>query len=177
LNNAAYSSQATWHPERPHILVIACSDGRLQESVDDFLHEHLGVGQYDRLYMPGGPGALAQSGQEILRSDQWRRESLFLLDVHDIREVVLIFHAAANDGPEGANCADYARKLPTQPMSHIRTQQEEDAVEVVQQVFSGSAYNAHPVSVRVFRAEVRADYRVQFVEMMAAEQPAEYSQP
>jgi hypothetical protein len=156
-------------------LVVACSDGRLQESVDDFLHEHLGVQQYDRLYMPGGPGALAESGHQVLRSDQWRRESVFLLDVHDIREVILIFHAAANDGPASANCADYARKLPAQAPSHIRTQQEEDAVEVVRRVFGDSAYDAHPVHVRVFCAEVCADHRVRFVEMITAEQQQEIS--
>ncbi len=172
-----YSSAARWQAERPHVLVVACSDGRLQESVDDFLHEHLGVHQYDRLYMPGGPGALARSGEEVLRSDQWRRESVFLLDVHDIREVILIFHAAASDSPPGANSADYARKLPAQAPSHIRTQQEEDAVEVLQRVFSSSAYHAHPVHVRVFRAEVSAEQRVQFIEMTDTEQHAEYLQP
>lgn len=177
LDKTSFSSAAAWNSERPHVLVVACSDGRLQESVDDFLHRHLGVQQYDRLYMPGGPGALARSGEELLRSAQWRRESFFLLDVHDIREVILIFHAAASDGPPGANCADYARKLPEQAVSHIRTQQEKDAVEVLQRVFSSCAYSAHPVRVRVFRAEVCADHRVQFVEMMATELHAEYSQP
>src|SRR5215210_1016436 len=28
-----------WTPERPHTLVVACSDGRLQEQTDDFLHK------------------------------------------------------------------------------------------------------------------------------------------
>jgi hypothetical protein len=93
--------------------------------------------------MPGGPGALAESGHQVLRSDQWRRESVFLLDVHDIREVILIFHAAANDGPASANCADYARKLPAQAPSHIRTQQE----EMLSKWFG--AFSATPLTMRI----------------------------
>ena len=39
-----------WDPERPRVLVAACSDGRLQEATDAFLSRALGVRQYDRLY-------------------------------------------------------------------------------------------------------------------------------
>ena len=41
-----------WEPDRPRILVAACSDGRLQEATDAFLARALGVRQYDRLYLP-----------------------------------------------------------------------------------------------------------------------------
>ena len=41
-----------WDPERPRVLVAACSDGRLQEATDAFLSSALGVRQYDRLYVP-----------------------------------------------------------------------------------------------------------------------------
>lgn len=37
-----YVSRARWDDERPGVLVIACSDGRLQENLDDFLTGHLG---------------------------------------------------------------------------------------------------------------------------------------
>jgi hypothetical protein len=141
----------------------------MQGSLDDFLHKHLGLRQYDRLYMPGGPGALAQSGHEEERSEQWRRESLFLLDVHGIREVVLIFHAATEDGPSGANCADYARKLPSMPMSQLHAQQHRDALEVLQRIFGIGPFAEEHVRVRIFRAEVRADFSVQFIEMAVGE--------
>ena len=32
-----YESERVWRDARPHILVVCCSDGRLQEAVDDFL--------------------------------------------------------------------------------------------------------------------------------------------
>src|SRR6187551_1717699 len=42
-----------WTEERPHTLVVACSDGRLQEATDTFLGRELGLTQFDRFYMPG----------------------------------------------------------------------------------------------------------------------------
>ena len=35
-----------WLPDRPNTLVIACSDGRLQEATDEFLAHHLQVALY-----------------------------------------------------------------------------------------------------------------------------------
>ncbi len=52
-----------WSADRPHTLVIACSDGRLQEQTDEFLHRQLGLSGFDRFYVPGGGGALASSGR------------------------------------------------------------------------------------------------------------------
>lgn len=157
-----YVSRKTWNVARPHVLVVACSDGRLQENVDDFLSNHLGINGYDRLFMPGGPGALSQSGYEFLRSDQWRRECAFLIAAHGIQELVLIFHGAACDGPETAICADYPRKLPSQTPSQVREQQEIDALDLLRRVFSVSSQ----LRVRIFRAEVRADGFVQFVDLI-----------
>ena len=51
----AYISQSRWDVERPRILVACCSDGRLQEAIDEFLQNHLHVRDYDRFYAPGGP--------------------------------------------------------------------------------------------------------------------------
>src|SRR5688500_18091508 len=42
-----------WEPERPHILVAACSDGRLQGATDAFGSRALGIQDADRLYTPG----------------------------------------------------------------------------------------------------------------------------
>src|SRR5262245_30227649 len=69
-----------WSPERPNTLVIACSDGRLQESTDEFLAHHLHVTRYDRFYVPGGGGALSASGRDFLRAQQLRRECRYLID-------------------------------------------------------------------------------------------------
>ena len=159
----AYLSERPWNADRPRVLVVACSDGRLQQNVDDFLRNHLGIADYDRLYMPGGPGALAQSGFEFLRADQWRRESNFLIGAHELEEVVLIFHAASVDGPIEANCADYSRKLPTLDARRCREQQDEDADDVLLRVFGAHSH----LKLRAFRAEVRDDGKVQFIDLLA----------
>lgn len=158
---AAYLSRARWNSDRPHILVVACSDGRLQENLDDFLQGHLGISRYDRLYAPGGPGALAASGIEFLRSDNFKRECHFLVEAHDIEEVLLIFHGPAEDGPDVAVCADYRRIFPRMTASEIRIQQEKDVAEILQVGFGWR----RRVHVRVFRCEVEASGAIHFVDL------------
>jgi hypothetical protein len=148
-----------WNTERPHALVIACSDGRLQENLDEFLHAILGITHYDRLYAPGGGGALASTGIELLRPDQFRRECRFLLAAHGIQDLYLIFHGPTENGPEEALCGDYRRKLPLATVAKIRKRQEEDAAEL-KRIDWGS-----PVRVHTYRCEVTADDRIQFVEL------------
>jgi len=146
-----------WNSQCPRTLVIACSDGRLQENLDNFLHHGLGIAHYDRLYAPGGPGALAASGFDHFRAEVFRRECRFLLHAHSIQELILIFHGPAEGGPQEATCADYQRKLPGASASRIRQQQEQDANAV-------KAINwGIEVQTRVFRCEVTAANTVQFV--------------
>src|SRR5262245_20796341 len=100
-------AQTAWNRQRPESLVVACSDGRLQENLDEFLEKSLGITDYDRLYAPGGPGALAsRSGAELLRPGQFQRDCQFLLRAHGIQYLFLIFHGPAADGPEEAVCGD-----------------------------------------------------------------------
>lgn len=155
----SHLTTSTWKRERPETLVIACSDGRLQESLDNFLHTTLGISDYDRLYMAGGGGALAMAGADLLRSDQFRRECRFLLVAHSVRDLYVIFHGPAEGGPEEAVCADYRRKFPDREGGEIRRQQEQDAAEV-----KGIDWG-HPVQVHIYRCEVRNDRAVQFVEL------------
>ena len=149
-----------WNRQRPEALVIACSDGRLQENLDDFLHGGLGITHYDRLYAPGGAGALASGGSvELLRPDQWLRECRFLLGAHPVHDLYLIFHGPAEDGPEEAVCGDYRRKLPRATMAELRRRQQEDAAGL-KRLDWGRAVRVH-----AYRCEVRADNRIQFVEL------------
>jgi hypothetical protein len=150
-------TQAAWNSHRPQALVIACSDGRLQEHLDDFLHLGLGITHYDRLYVPGGGGALAFSGVELIRPDAFRQECRFLLAAHGIRQLYLIFHGPADDGPEEALCGDYRRKLPWASAAEVLKQQAADALEV-RRIDWGPA-----VRVYTYRCEVRGDNRIQFV--------------
>lgn len=159
-----YVSERRWREERPHVLVIACSDGRLQDATDDFVHNHLNIVDYDRLYAPGGPGALASGGFEFLRADTFRRECAFLVKAHQLEQVILLFHGPApNDsGPALAVCADYGRKQPAAEPDQIAAQQAGDAREIVRTAFG--PYLDRLV-IRVFRAEVLADQRVRFVDL------------
>lgn len=152
-----YITRTRWNQNRPRSLVVACSDGRLQENLDEFLHAHLGITHYDRLYAPGGGGALVSSGVELLRPEQFRRECRFLLGAHGIQEFYLIFHGPAEAGPEEAMCGDYRRKLPRATVEAVRKRQEEDANEL-KRVDWGKG-----VSVFTYRCEVRGDDGIQFV--------------
>ncbi|MGQ0539422.1 MAG: hypothetical protein ACT4R6_10775 [Gemmatimonadaceae bacterium] len=163
-----FTSLLRWDPARPHILVIACSDGRLQEPTDEFLTHSLCIRRYDRLYLPGGGGALAASGKEYLRARQMRRECRSLVQAHDVQEIVLLFHGPASDGPAEAMCADYRRKLPHLAVSKLRDQQQCDAEELL----TLSDEWAGKARVRVYRCEAAADGSLHFV-ALAGEAPPE----
>ncbi len=156
-----YESRQHWRETSPEALVIACSDGRLQQSVDEFVQDHLGITDYDRVYMPGGPGALATSGGDYLRSEQFRRESTFLVGAHNIQEVILIFHGPAANGPCGATCADYRRKMPEESETAIAEQQKNDAQEILRFGFGWKPQ----LRIRIYRAEVTAEGSVQFIDL------------
>ncbi|HET7234443.1 MAG TPA: hypothetical protein VFJ16_30800 [Longimicrobium sp.] len=158
--SAAHLARDPWNPARPGVLVIACSDGRLQEQVDEFLAAR-GITHYDRLYVPGGPGALSSSGVSYARADQFRRECMFLFRAHGIEDVYLIYHGAAEDGPADATCADYRLKLPTHTPAQIREQQQRDAHEMIR---DGFGWNVNP-RIHSFRCEITGRGAVQFVEL------------
>lgn len=146
-------------------MIIACSDGRYQQSLDEFLGRHLGINHYDRLYAPGGPGALAHSTLSYFRGEQFRQESAFLIDAHNLEEIILIFHGpSAKGGPLEATCADYRRKMHGAGTAEIYRQQEKDLQEAVKAVFQANS----ALRVRAFRAEVCADLRVEFVPLPIA---------
>ena len=139
-----------WLPDRPDTLVVACSDGRLQEATDEFLAHRLQVTRYDRFYVPGGGGALAASGRDFLRAQQLRRECRYLVDLHAVRHIVLLFHGPTTDGPLAAACADYRRKLPWASVALLRGRQEQDAEDLARtrEEWAGSA------AVAMYRCEV-----------------------
>jgi len=146
-----------WNRERPRTLVVACSDGRLQTGVDDFLQRRFGLVDYDRFYIPGGAGALAASGLEFLRASRLRRECAFLIAAHSVEHLILLFHGPAADGPGEAVCADYLRKLPSASAAEIREQQDRDAEEVLR-----GFGRALQVQTHVYRCEVGSDRSLHF---------------
>ena len=167
---APYVARDPWNSARPGVLVIACSDGRIQEPVDEFLAT-LGITHYDRLYVPGGPGALTASGVAFMRADQFRRECAFLIQAHGVADVYLIFHGPAEGGPPEATCADYRQKLPNHTPDQIRAQQQRDADELLRH---GFGWNVNP-RVHSYRCEIAADGAVQFVSL--ASEPAPFMPP
>lgn len=150
-----------WQAVRPRTLVVACSDGRLQQATDAFLAEELGLTEYDRFYVPGGGGALAASGRDFIRAQQLRRECLYLVDLHDIERILLLFHGPTRDGPPEATCADYRRKAAGASAAMIRDRQARDALELLgrREEWAGSA------AVSAFWCEVGADFRITFREL------------
>lgn len=159
LMDADFVSRIPWDARRPAILVIACSDGRLQEHTDDFLTNRLGIAHYDRLFAPGGPGVLASTTDNFVRAEQFRRECAFLIRAHAVEDVYLIFHGPAADGPAEATCADYRRRQPFLSPAEIRAQQQKDAREIMR---NGIAFELQ-VRMHPYRCEVRGDGLVQFV--------------
>jgi hypothetical protein len=141
-----------WEPDRPRILVAACSDGRLQEATDAFLARALNVRQYDRLYLPGGGGALCASGADFMRAAEVRRECRFLIEAHGVEHLVLLFHGPAVGGPPASVCADYRRKHSWQRPDQVRAQQESDVRDLLgrREEFAGAA------RLSIYRFEVMA---------------------
>ena len=152
-----------WDHKRPRLLVVACSDGRLQEATDDFLNGELGITHYDRLYVPGGAGALSASGRDFLRSHQVRQECKYLVQLHGVERVIALFHGPASNGPEEALCADYRRKFPWARSAELRKQQEDDARDLLRYRHEWSERAA----VWIYRCEIGEKAEINFVALHA----------
>jgi hypothetical protein len=154
---ADYSIDRQWINNLPNTLVVMCSDGRFQQETDEFLHDYLGISRYDRLYVPGGAGALTASGFEFSRAGQIREECRFLIAAHGIERAILMFHGPSTNGPEAAICGDYRRVFPSHSAAAIYEQQVRDAAEIIGTGLEG-------VPVELYRCEVTEGGVVQFVE-------------
>ena len=150
-----------WTPARPNTLVIACSDGRLQEATDEFLSRQFQVTRYDRFYVPGGAGALSSSGADPIRAERMSGECRYLIELHAVRRVILMFHGPSLSGRIETACADYRRKLPWASIIQLREQQERDADELLDR----RAEWACDAGILVYRAEVDAAGSVTFVNL------------
>lgn len=154
-------AQLRWTPARPNALVVACSDGRLQEATDDFLGREFKITRYDRFYVPGGGGALASSGADPVRAQQMCAECRYLVDLHAVRRVILLFHGPSAAGRIEAACADYRRKLPWANLAALRAQQEADAVDLLNRRRDW----ASEADVLLYRCEVDAAGQLAFVNL------------
>jgi hypothetical protein len=151
-------SYGQWAPTRPRTLVVACSDGRLQQATDSFLEAELGLKEFDRLYVPGGGGALSASDRDVFRAQQLRGECKYLVELHQVKQIILLFHGPACGGPDEAVCADYRRKLPWATPEVLSERQARDAIELTH-LRAEWAANA---SITMFRCEVGAGNVIAF---------------
>jgi hypothetical protein len=143
------------------VLVVACSDGRLQEATDAFLEREFKIKRYDRFYVPGGGGALASTGGDAVRAQQMCAECKYLVDLHAVRRVILLFHGPSADGRIEAACADYRRKLPWATLEELRERQQADAIDLL-----GRRRDwASEAGVLLFRCEVDAAGSLAFVNL------------
>lgn len=150
-----------WTPARPNALVVACSDGRLQEATDAFLAREFKITRYDRFYVPGGGGALASSGTDSARAQQMCAECKYLVDLHAVRRVIALFHGPSAAGRIEAACADYRRKLPWANLAQLRAQQEADAVDLLKRRREW----ASEADVLLYRCEVDSAGQLTFVNL------------
>ena len=153
-----------WSAARPNAMVVACSDGRLQEATDAFLGREFRIAKYDRFFVPGGAGALAPSGTDAARAAQMCGECRYLVDLHQVKHVILLFHGPSISGRIETACADYRRKLPYAPVHELRKAQETDALDLIarRREFAGDA------EVLIYRCEVDPAGRIEFVNLDTA---------
>jgi hypothetical protein len=102
----AYKSPTPYEAGRINAAAVYCSDGRIGDHIDDFLHQGLGLPRYDRLACPGGPVALAGRLLAFWEARGVDQQLRFLVGVHAVSQVVLIAH-------EG--CAYYRERLGISP--------------------------------------------------------------
>jgi hypothetical protein len=133
-------------------MVVACSDGRLQEPLDEFLNVELGIAYYDRLYLPGGPGVLSFAAGHYVRASRMADELQFLIEAHQIEDLILVYHCSGEDGPDEAICADYRRNYLSFDARKIREQQEIDTSEIVR----GPLRSFPTDRIQAYRLEVNA---------------------
>jgi hypothetical protein len=90
-------------------------------------------------------------------------ECKYLVELHAVKRVILLFHGPSATGRIEAACADYRRKLPWANIAALRSQQETDAVELLKRrrEWAGDA------GVLLYRCEVDAAGRLAFVNLDA----------
>jgi len=88
-----FVSSTPFEPQRVHAVAIYCSDGRFGDQVDEFLHHHLSLPNYDRLAIPGGPAWLTyRSSASLVQHGLLRDQLDFLVAAHRLRRAILIAH-------------------------------------------------------------------------------------
>jgi hypothetical protein len=109
-----FVSSTPFETERVQAVAIYCSDGRYGDQIDEFLHRHLGLPNYDRVAIAGGPAWLSyRSSASLVQYGLVHDQLDFLVEAHRLRRAVLIAHYG---------CAYYLRRLAGDAESVLATQ-------------------------------------------------------
>ncbi|MHC4142680.1 MAG: carbonic anhydrase [Planctomycetota bacterium] len=119
-----YESVVPYEDARIQAAAVYCSDGRLGDQCDDFLHNALGLPRYDRVAVPGGPACLAGHFAAYREEDAVKAQLEFLISAHQLQRVVLIAHQ---------DCAFYTAFLDVSSVG-LAEQQREDLLKAAARV-------------------------------------------
>lgn len=119
-----YVSRTSYDAARIYAAAMYCSDGRIGDQMDEFLHHGLGLPRYDRLVCPGGPVALSGRLLALWDARGVEEQVRFLVQIHDIKTVVLVAH-------EG--CAYYSHRLGLPP-DRMEFEQRQDLAKAAEAV-------------------------------------------
>ncbi len=142
----AYQSPTPYETSRINAAAVYCSDGRIGDHIDDFLHRGFGLPRYDRLACAGGPVALAGRLLAFWEGRGVEDQLRFLVQAHAVRHVVLIAHAG---------CAYYSERLRLAPGT-MESEQRADlhsaaaAVQRIESAIEVAAFFAHVEGDRVW---------------------------
>lgn len=113
-DQVVFVSEARWHQDNEHVLVVACPDPRFREARGEFIDARYGLRRYDPLIIPGGPQAVlpATEGSEQIRG------MVALLDqAHGFERIIGISHH---------DCRAYKEAYPDLAEPERRARQVED---------------------------------------------------
>jgi hypothetical protein len=172
-----YRSPIPYETTRINAAAVYCSDGRIGDHMDEFLHQGLALPRYDRVACPGGPVALAGRLLAFWESRGVLEQLRFLVQVHEVRQVVLIAHGG---------CAYYHERLGMQPATAESEQREDlaraaSAVQRIDTTLEVAGFFAHVEGTtvsyeRVFASEA-IDLRLKHVPAPGPTAPLEMLVP
>jgi hypothetical protein len=105
-----------WSAERPHTLVVCCSDGRWHAQMMEFVRDEVSA-RADLYAVPGGPAVLDPWNSTFDEARAFEEGMRLFEKHHDLQSVWLIAH-------EG--CAFYREKHPHFEPEALRLKQVED---------------------------------------------------
>jgi len=146
-----FVSEARWHQDNEHVLVVACPDPRFREARGEFIDARYGLRRYDPLIIPGGPQAVLTSAEHY----QQIRDMISLLDkAHGFERIIGISHF---------DCRAYKEAHPYLSEEHRRALQVADL-----RGFMATVERLVPnVAIEAFYSEPFED-RIRFVQVVEA---------